>query len=133
MIFPFNDNNEERTEELPLVKEYEIDFEKRTLTGRMVEGNEAVKMWVWLALHTPRYRYYIYSWDYGSEYEEMIGKGYSREYTESEFERMTEECLLVNPCITGIDNFSADFNGNTVTLSFTIYTIYGEEEFVTDV
>ena len=42
-------------------KEYEIDFNTGQLTGRIVEGKEAIAVWIWLVLQTSRYRYYIYS------------------------------------------------------------------------
>ena len=43
-------------------KEYGIDFNTGQLTGRIVEGIEAIKVWVWLCLRTQRFRYPIYSW-----------------------------------------------------------------------
>lgn len=126
MIYPFVDTEEEEAVHIP--REYGIDFDTGQLSGKVVEGLEAVKVWAWLALHTNRYRHYIYSWDYGQEYEDMIGMGYSRDYAEMEFRRMTEECLTVNPHITGINNFSMEKNGGTVTLRFTLVTDLGDEE-----
>ena len=107
MMFPFEETEEETQEEnLYIPKEYGIDFETGQLSGKMVEGYDALLVWAWLALRTPRYRYYIYSEDYGQEYEDLVGKSYSEELTDSELERMTEECLTENPYITGIENFS---------------------------
>lgn len=111
-------------------KEYEIDFKTGQLTGRTVEGKEAIKIWIWLALQTPRYRYYIYSWDYGSEFEELIGQGYTKEYIDAEVQRMTEDCLLVNEDIQSISNFSVSMENSQLVISFTADTIYGEIEFI---
>ena len=106
MMFPFEETEEETQEEnLYIPREYGIDFETGQLSGKMVEGYDALLVWAWLALRTPRYRYYIYSEDYGQEYENLVGKSYSEELTDSELERMTEECLTENPYITGIENF----------------------------
>ena len=110
-------------------KEYGIDFKTGQLTGEIVEGLEAVKVWIWLVLQTPRYRYYIYTWDYGNEFEDLIGKGYTEEYIEAEAQRMTEDCLLVNENIQSITEFSVNMAGDTLTVSFTANTIYGEIEF----
>ncbi len=110
-------------------REYEIDFETGQLTGGTVEGKEAVKVWIWLALQTPRYRYYIYTWDYGSDFEELIGRGYTEEYIATETQRMTEDCLLVNEHVQGIKEFSVNMEGSTLTISFVADTIYGEIEF----
>lgn len=111
-------------------REYEIDFVSGQLTGKIVEGKEAIKIWIWIVLQTPRYRYYIYSWDYGSEFEELIGQGYTKEYIDTEVQRMTEECLLINENIQSINNFSSDMEGSQLTISFTANTIYGEIEFI---
>lgn len=120
---------EELEEETKPPKEYGIDFKTGQLTGEIVEGKEAIKVWIWLVLQTPRYRYYVYSWDYGNEFEDLIGQGYSEEYTEAEAQRMTEDCLLVNENIQSITEFSASMVSDTLTISFTANTIYGDIEF----
>ena len=129
MMFPFVDNEEDEQEEsLYIPKEYGINFETGQLSGKIVEGYEALLVWAWLALKTPRYRYYIYSEDYGQEYEDLIGKSYSIELTDSELERMTEECLTENPYITGIEKFSCEKNEEKVTVSFSLITELGDGE-----
>lgn len=134
MLYPFVNISEEMENlETQPYREYGLDFETGQLTGKIVEGLEAVKVWVWLALQTPRYRYYVYSWNYGQEYEDLIGKGYSRDYILSELERMTEECLTVNSYITGIRDFLAEFKGEKVNIMFTILTDFGDEEVSVDV
>lgn len=110
-------------------REYGIDFETGQLTGGIVEGKEAVKVWIWLALQTPRYRYYIYTWDYGSDFEELIGQGYTEEYIIAETRRMTEDCLLVNEHVQDIREFGVNMQGSTLAISFVADTIYGEVEF----
>ena len=62
------------TVELPYPKEYEMDFETGMLTGHVVSGIEAIKVWIWCALHTQRFRYAIYSWDYGADVEQYFGQ-----------------------------------------------------------
>lgn len=120
---------EELEEELKPPKEYGIDFETGQLTGEVVEGKEAIRVWIWLVLQTPRYRYYIYTWDYGNEFEDLIGQAYTEEYIEAEAQRMTEDCLLVNENIQSITEFSASMESDTLTISFTANTIYGDIEF----
>lgn len=130
MMFPFVDNEEEEEQEesLYIPREYGIDFETGQLSGKIVEGYDALLVWVWLALQTPRYRYYIYSENYGQEYEDLIGKSYSTELTDSELERMTEECLTENPYITGIENFSCVKIEEKVTVTFSLITELGDGE-----
>lgn len=137
MMFPFVDTDDEdddiQEKELYIPKEYGINFETGQLSGKIVEGYDAILVWAWLALHTPRYRYYIYSEDYGQEYEDLIGKSYSSELTQSELERMTEECLMENPYITGIENFSCAKEEEKVMVSFSLITILGDGEVSTNV
>lgn len=130
MMFPFIDNEEEdeQEESLYIPREYGIDFETGQLSGKIVEGYDALLVWAWLALQTPRYRYYIYSENYGQEYEDLIGKSYSTELTDSELERMTEECLTENPYITGIENFSCVKIEEKVTVTFSLITELGDGE-----
>lgn len=135
MMFPFVDNEEEdeQEESLYIPREYGIDFETGQLSGKIVEGYDALLVWAWLALQTPRYRYYIYSENYGQEYEDLIGKSYSTELTDSELESMTEECLTENPYITGIENFSCVKIEEKVTVTFSLITELGDGEVSIDV
>lgn len=135
MMFPFTDNEEEEEQEesLYIPREYGINFETGQLSGKIVEGYDALLVWAWLVLQTPRYRYYIYSENYGQEYEDLIGKSYSTELTDSELERMTEECLTENPYITGIENFSCVKIEEKVTVTFSLITELGDGEVSIDV
>ena len=124
-----NDQTIEKNKTRATPKEYEIDYKTEQLTGRTVEGLEAIKVWIWLVLQTPRYRYYIYTWDYGNEFEDLIGQGYSEEYIEAEAQRMTEDCLLVNENIQSITGFLVNMENEQLTISFTANTIYGAIQF----
>lgn len=135
MMFPFIDADDEDVQESEqyIPREYGINFETGQLSGKIVEGYDAILVWTWLALQTPRYRYYIYSENYGQEYEDLIGKSYSTELTDSELERMTEECLTENPYITGIENFSCVKIEEKVTVTFSLITELGDGEVSIDV
>lgn len=124
-----NDQTIEKNKTRTMPKEYEINYKTGQLTGRTVEGLEAIKVWIWFALQTPRYRYYIYTWDYGSEFEDLLGQGYTEEYIEAEAQRMTEDCLLVNENIQSISEFAVNMENDTLTVSFVANTIYGDIEF----
>lgn len=119
---------EEYEETVQTPKEYEIDFTTGQLTGRIVEGLEAIKVWIWLVLQTPRYRHYVYTWDYGNEFEDLIGQGYTEDYIEAQTRRMTEDCLLVNENIKSISDFSVSIENEHLTVTFTANTIYGDVE-----
>lgn len=106
-------------------KEYGIDFNTGQLTGRIVEGIEAIKVWVWLCLHTQRFRYPIYSWSYGTDMEQYIGQGLTIEYLETDLKDEIEEALRVNEYITGIEDYSCIQTGSKVQIQFTVQTTLG--------
>ena len=118
---------EELTEELETPREFGVDFTTGQLTGIIVEGVEAIKVWIYFALQIARYRYFICSWEYGSEIEDLYGKGYSAEHLESEISRMIEECLLVSEYIESVSVTDARYIGGRFTANISVTTIYGEE------
>lgn len=138
-IFPFIEAVEEEVElvEVPLAREYAWDFQKqdfRFKNGRMfiVEGKEAVKVWLWKLLKTERFKYLIFSWNYGNETQDLIGQGYSKELTSSEAERYVREAIEYNlsDYVTEISDFTANFNNNELTIYFKAQTPYGEVEYI---
>jgi hypothetical protein len=118
--------------ELELYKEIKWDFEKNIpvfVKGApvIVSGKEAVLVWAWKALQTPRFRHEIYTWDYGSEVESLIGQPYTEELKKAEAARYVKECLLTNPYITGVSDITTSFNGEILNIRCKIDTVYGEE------
>ena len=105
--------------------EYSIDFATGQLTGKIVEGIEAIKVWVWLCLRTQRFRYPIYSWSYGTDMEQYIGQGLTIEYLETDLKDEIEEALRVNGYITGIEDYSCIQTGSKVQIQFTVQTTLG--------
>ena len=134
-IFPFISPppNLEESNNFPLYREIAWDFKKNEPIiengeFKIVEGNEAIKTWVYLALLTPNKQYPIYSWDYGSEVKELIGKNYTKALTKAEAQRLIEECLIINPYIVEVQVVDAIFKENTLTCDIKITTIYGDLE-----
>ena len=118
-------------EELPLYRDVAWDFASdvpRFRGGRpiVVEGREALKVWIWRALRTARYRYAIYSPDYGSEYETLLGQAYTDTIKTAEAPRYFRECLLINPYITDTRDIQVDFDAAKPTVRGTAVTVYGE-------
>lgn len=123
-------SSEEETE-LALYKEVKWDFENDIpvyVNGApvIVSGKDAVLVWAWKALHTPRYRHEIYTWDFGNEAESLIGQPITEELKQSEAARYIRDCLIVNPYITDVSEIMVSFTGDVLNISCTIETIYGE-------
>ena len=107
------------------------DFERdapiyRNGSPLLVSGAEAVLTWAWNALRTPRCRHEIFTWDYGAEFEGLIGKAYDEGLKRSEAARHVRECLMANPYITGVRDVSVSFGGGALEVSCAIDTVYGE-------
>lgn len=114
-------------EDLPI--EFGIDFTTGRMTGGKVKGLDAIKVWAWNALKIQRYRYEQFSWDYGSELEDLIGRSSMPiEYIASEAKRMCEECLTENRFIEGIKDFDCMMIKGVLVCSFTIISTFGEVE-----
>ena len=135
-LFPFISNNVDEVKvdnSFPLYKEVAWDFEKDTpiiQNGdfKIVEGNDAIKVWAYKALLTPRYNYSIYSWNYGSELMDLIGKAYTPSLTKEEAKRYIKEALLINPYILEVNVVDTSFNNGLLSADIKIVTIYGESE-----
>ena len=106
----------------------DMHYHRNPLTGRIVEGLEAVKAWIYLALSTDRYHFQQYSWDYGNELSTLIGTTTDQEYISMEAKRLVEECLYQNSHITEINDFVATIENDKLSMSFTVETDYGEVE-----
>lgn len=128
MLFPFMATNEENDQATTssIYKEYDFDFDKGVLTGKVVEGKEAVKVWIYKALMTKRYVHDIYSWDYGQDLEELIGQGYDKGFIDSEVERRIKDCLSVNEKIESCADFDISLVNDRLNVSFTVNTVFGE-------
>jgi Protein of unknown function (DUF2634). len=121
----------EETEVSSIPKEYAWDFEKNDFKLRdgkfqIVEGTEALKIWIWKALKTSKAVYPIYSDDYGQEFESLVGKGISKSLVESEAKRLTLECLKENEHILSISNFKVEKSNDVLKITFTAITDCGE-------
>lgn len=134
-LFPFVSNIDEVKIDntFPLYKEVAWDFKRNipiieNRDFKIVEGNEAIKVWVYKALLTPRYQYSIYTWNYGSELLSLIGKAYTPQLTKSEAKRYIEEALKINPYILEVNVLDTDFKDGVLSASIKIVTIYGESE-----
>lgn len=115
------------------IREYELDFKTGRLTGRIVTGVDALCVWAYLALKAKRYRWVIYSWQYGEEYTNLIGYSFDEDYLYSEVKRYIEECLFVNEHITGIEDLTVNQVNEMLYIRFRMVTDAGSKEVSMDV
>ena len=136
-LFPFISNTDDVkvNNTFPMYKEIAWDFKNNIPIlengdFKIVEGNQAIKVWAYKALLTPRYNYSIYSWDYGSELLDLIGKAYTPSLTKEEAKRLIKEALEINPYILEVEITDIDFKDSLLSATVKVKTIYGEIEVV---
>lgn len=122
-------------EEIPIFKEYAIDFKTEEYIKddndiKVLEKNEALKVWIFKALKTERFRYTdVHSDDYGSELETNIGTIYQKSVKDALMINQIRDTLLVNPYILECYNFEISNEEEYVPqITFNVKTIYGELE-----
>ena len=98
----------------------------------LVEGNEALRIWIYKALTTERFRYTAYDADFGSEIDTLIGSPLNSDIAKSELKRFITEALMVNPYIEELGNFQITQTGSGVKAEFDCTTIYGPDKIAWD-
>ncbi len=101
---------------------WKLDFDKGKVTG-MTGGLDAIKQTVFCILQTDRFRYLIHSFNYGQEFNSLIGL--SPTFVESEINRMVQEALMQDDRITNIENLQMEPNGDSLLVTFTVVTDIG--------
>lgn len=130
--------NNSSTSNLPRLKEFAWDFEHNRFlldvkgNFREVEENEALKVWIYKALKTQRYRFECYRHgimdtdsDYGIDLEKYIGQ--TNDVTNAGY--IIEEvrsCLAVNPYIKSIDSIEvSERKKDVLSIDVVLTSIYG--------
>lgn len=104
-------------------KDFYLDFKNLSIR-KYVDGLEEVKQNDKLALVVPRLTYLIYSENYGSELNKLIGKDY--DYVLGRIRSVIKECLLVDDRVLEVDQFEIEQKGEILYVSFWVHTIYGD-------
>ncbi len=99
-----------------------IDWSTKQIAG-MDEGLEAMRQAVEILLNTERFRWQIYSSDFGVELEDLIGEEY--DYVVSDMPRRIEEALSVDSRILSVDDFAFEQKEDRISCSFRVNTVYG--------
>lgn len=135
-IFPFiNKNNTKTTvnNTLPMFKEYAWDIKKNDFKlengkFKIIQGADALAIWIYKALKTERFKYLAYSQNYGCEIENLIGTTIPQNILTAEAKRYLEEALLINKYIARIENVQTNVSEYKLDITFTAITVYGNVE-----
>lgn len=122
-IIPQNDIKEDFTIEEKFNNTYKLDIEKNTIEGNC-DGIEAMKQTIYCILNTERFKYLMYSWDYGIEIENLIGE--QSTYVIPELERVIKEALMQDDRIEDVAEFTfSQISKNVIVVTFKVITILG--------
>lgn len=92
-----------------------------------VDSLKAMEQAIYKIIRTERYKYIIYSWNYGIELEDLFGMPV--EYCVVELERRISEALLQDNRITAVNGFEFDTESERGTIlikKFVAETVFGE-------
>ncbi len=106
---------------------YKMKHEKERIENT-VDGIEAIKQMVYKTLMTDRYKYEIYTWNYGFEFDDLIGK--PKEFVKAELPRRIEDALIIDDRVDEVTDFEfVDIDKITLGLKFTVKTTFGDVSF----
>jgi|SRR5665648_86067 len=109
------------TQDLETTKTYKLsDTKVQGFTDEL----GALEQAIYKELNTEKYEYPIYSFNYGIEFESLIGK--DPIYVRVEIKRRIQECLLQDERVTSVDNFNFVITGDEMLCTFDVASIYGE-------
>ncbi len=93
---------------------------------------QAIEQVIYKILNTERYKYNIYSWNYGIELLDLLGKDIN--YVCIELEKRVKEALVVDNRILDVINFTFDLSKKRVVVAkFDVITIFGKISSVKEV
>lgn len=109
---------------------WKLDTVKNRIAGRL-DGLEAVKQAAYKILLTPRFQHLIYTANYGSELEQLIGS--NPIFVQSEINRMIGEALTQDDRISSIQNLQTAAKGDGLSIEFTVISSYGSFDMTQEV
>lgn len=101
---------------------FRLDPESMTIWDK-ISGINALRQAVYLALNIERYDWLIYSWNYGVELRDLIGK--PTDYCVPEIERRVREALTRDDRITAVDNFEFEVGRGKIDVTFRVTSVFG--------
>ncbi|NMA00842.1 MAG: DUF2634 domain-containing protein [Clostridiaceae bacterium] len=99
--------------------------------GRIIDGRAAVAQAIFCILQTERFEWPIYSWDYGTEFNDLYGK--DPDWVRLEIERRITEALTQDDRISEVTDFAFTQQKKKLSVTFYVITVFGEMEVTHDI
>ena len=97
----------------------------RRIRGRG-DGWEAIRQAVEIIVSVERFKWQIYTPNFGTDYDGLLGT--EPGYAASELQRRLEDAFLPDNRILGMKDFTWYFSGVSLSASFTVRTVVGDVE-----
>lgn len=107
-----------------------INKETNRIQGE-TDNLQAVQQAVEVILNVERFRWQIYSPNSGMQWDGLLGQNPG--YVASEVQRRIKDALSVDERVLGISNFEYTMNGDAMTCSLTVNTVYGQAKTTVEV
>lgn len=105
---------------------YRLHFGGRPSTG-MLDDLEAMKQAIFLILHCERYKYEMFSWNYGVELDGLIGQPNDARL-QLRLKSALADALMQDDRITAVTDFTFERQKERLTVMFTVQTTEGDVE-----
>ena len=102
---------------------YHFDLDAQRVRG-LTDNREAMRQAIYKIIYTERYQYPIYSRNYGTEMDDLLGQPIP--FVLPEIKRRVAEALLHDDRITAVDSWEFDIRRGVVAATFTAHTIFGD-------
>lgn len=103
---------------------YKLNLEKNCIQG-FTDGIQAMEQAIYKILNTERYEHIIYSFNYGIEFGDLLGKDAT--FIRADLKRRIEEALFQDERIVSIENFEMNEGEekDSILVSFEVVTTEG--------
>ncbi len=85
---------------------------------------EAVRQAVEVIVHVERFKWQIYTPNFGTDYDGLLGT--EPGYAASELRRRLEDAFLPDDRVLGIKDYAYSFKDASLTVAFTALTVFGD-------
>lgn len=121
----YEDNTDFEIESEPSLT-YRLDLENKIVQSVLIDEEEALKQAIYKILHTERYTWDMYNWDYGVEMADYIGQDIDEVLPD--IQNAIEDALTADDRIESVDCIEVEREKGKLYISMQINTIYGELE-----
>ena len=105
---------------------YALRFDGYPSAGKL-DGVEAMKQAIFLALQIERFRFAIYSWNYGIELDALLGQS-TTPYLQAKVAKAIEDALMADDRVLSVEQFSFVKGKRNLLVKFTVTTTEGDVE-----